>query len=76
MYKAYTGRINGLNLPRGFSADHHVKLEKDGRPVILISVTSEKFHILKISADELADSYLIELTSELKNRGIKQAWNN
>ena len=73
MYKVYTGRINALNLPRGFTADYNIKIEKDGRPVILVSVTSEKFYITKISADEIADAYLVELTNELRNRGIKPA---
>jgi len=70
--RAYTDRINSLQLPRGFTPDHLIRIEKENRAILLIALTSEKFHIIKLSSLEIVDGFYIELREELLKAGIKE----
>ena len=71
--KAYTGQVQGLNLPWGFKPDHVIRIEKDNRPLILVTLTTEKYHIIKIASSELADLYASEIEHKLQTKGVKKA---
>jgi len=70
--KAYTDQIKDLTLPTGFKPDHVIKIEKDGRSLLLVALDTEKFHITKLGATEISDAFMIELTDELKKGGLKE----
>ena len=61
-----------LLLPRGFKPDHCMKLEKDGRNIVIVATTSEKFYIKRQSATEFSEVCYVALANELKQGGIKQ----
>ena len=70
--KAYTGEVSELTLPRGFVYDHAIRIEKESKPLILVTLNREQFHISKLGSSEIADAYMIELRDELKLGGLKE----
>ena len=72
MVKSYTDSLKDLTLPTGFKPSQVIKLEKDNRSLLLIALDAERFHITRLSAIEIANTYTIELSSELKEVGLKE----